>query len=75
MRRFSQLKKEYRGLIAQMKSDFDSSIFGKPKDKSFKSSINQIRQTFDNKDLYPSLEERAAMLLYLIVKNHTFVGW
>lgn len=48
------------------------SLFGNEKDKSFKSSIGQIYQTFDGKDLYPSVEEKAAVLLYLIVKNHSF---
>ena len=43
------------------------------KDASFHSSIGQIYQTWDGKDLYPSIEEKAAMLLYLVVKNHSFV--
>ena len=43
------------------------------KDNSFKSSLAQIYQTFDGKELYPTFEEKAAMLLYLIVKNHSFV--
>lgn len=47
-------------------------MFGNEKDKSFKSSIGQIYQTFDGVDLYPSVEEKAAMLLYLITKNHSF---
>jgi death-on-curing family protein len=47
-------------------------LFGNEKDHSFKSSINTIYQTFDGKDLYPSIEEKAAMLLYLVVKNHSF---
>ena len=55
-----------------MKSDFASDVFGVPKDGSFASSINQIYQTFDGKDCYPSLEEKAATLLYLITKNHSF---
>ena len=42
------------------------------KDKSFSSSVNQIYQTFDGKELYPTLEEKVAMLLYLITKNHSF---
>ena len=49
-----------------------SSLFGNEKDQSFKSSINTIYQTFDGKDLYPSIEEKAAMLLYLVTKNHSF---
>jgi prophage maintenance system killer protein len=47
-------------------------LFGNEKDQSFQSSINTIYQTFDSKDLYPSVEEKAAMLLYLVVKNHSF---
>lgn len=48
-------------------------LFGKEKDNSFKSSISTIYQTFDGKDLYPSIEEKAANLLYFITKNHSFV--
>jgi len=47
-------------------------LFGNEKDRSFHSSINTIYQTFDGKDLYQSIEEKAAMLLYLVVKNHSF---
>jgi len=47
-------------------------LFGNEKDQSFKSSINTIYQTFYGNDLYPSIEEKAAMLLYLVVKNHSF---
>ena len=50
----------------------NSSLFGNEKDKSFKSSIGQIYQTFDGEELYPSVEEKAAMLLYLVTKNHSF---
>ena len=46
--------------------------FGNEKDDSFKSSIGQIYQTFDGIELYPSVEEKAAMLLYLVTKNHSF---
>ena len=49
-----------------------SSLFGNEKDGSFKSSIGQIYQTFDGVELYPSVEEKAAMLLYLVTKNHSF---
>lgn len=49
-----------------------SSLFGNEKDESFKSSIAVIDQTFDKSDLYPSIEEKAANLLYLVVKNHSF---
>ena len=64
---------EYLNVIHRMKSNFDSDVFAKPKDKSFESSVNQIQQTFDNDELYPTIEEKAAMLLYLVVKNHSFV--
>ena len=50
----------------------DSVLFGNEKDESFKSSIGQIYQTFDGTELYPSVEEKAAMLLYLVTKNHSF---
>lgn len=50
----------------------DSGLFGNEKDDSFKSSIGQIYQTFGGKELYPSVEEKAAMLLYLVTKNHSF---
>ena len=49
-----------------------SALFGHEKDNSFKSSIGQIYQTFDGEELYPSVEEKAAMLLYLVTKNHSF---
>ena len=49
-----------------------SVLFGNEKDDSFKSSIGQIYQTFDGDELYPSVEEKAAMLLYLVTKNHSF---
>ena len=65
-------EQEYLEIIDKMKSDFASDVFGVPKDGSFASSINQIYQTFDGKDCYPSLEEKAATLLYLITKNHSF---
>ena len=49
-----------------------SVLFGNEKDDSFKSSIGQIYQTFGGEELYPSIEEKAAMLLYLVTKNHSF---
>lgn len=64
---------DYQKLIDQMITKFDSDIFGKEKDKGFQSSIAQIEKGFGEKDFYPSLEEKAATLLYLIVKNHSFV--
>lgn len=50
----------------------NSDLFGNEKDESFKSSISTIYQTFDGIDLYPSIEEKAANLLYFITKNHSF---
>lgn len=47
-------------------------MFANEKDDSFKSSIGQIYQTFGGEELYPSVEEKAATLLYLVVKNHSF---
>ena len=59
--------------ISALKEKFGGSpLFGNEKDGSFKSSIGQIYQTFDGNDLYPSVEEKAAMLLYLVTKNHSF---
>lgn len=60
--------------IKSLKEKFGASdLFGVEKDASFHSSIGQIYQTWEGKDLYPSIEEKAAMLLYLVVKNHSFV--
>ena len=59
--------------IVRLRDKFGgSALFGHEKDGSFKSSIGQIYQTFDGIDLYPSVEEKAAVLLYLVVKNHSF---
>lgn len=59
--------------IRSLKEKFgESDLFANEKDDSFKSSIGQIYQTFDGKDLYPSVEEKAAILLYLVTKNHSF---
>ena len=59
--------------ILSLKERFGgSALFGNEKDDSFKSSIGQIYQTFDGVELYPSTEEKAAMLLYLVTKNHSF---
>ncbi len=63
---------EFLDVIQKMKTEFTSEIFGNPKDDSFSSSVNQIYQTFDGKDCYPSIEEKAVNLLYFIVKNHSF---
>ena len=59
--------------IAGLREKFGgSALFGNEKDESFKSSIGQIYQTFGGEELYPSVEEKAAMLLYLVTKNHSF---
>ncbi len=59
--------------IAALRQKFGgTTLFGNEKDDSFKSSIGQIYQTFGGNDLYPSVEEKAAMLLYLVTKNHSF---
>lgn len=60
--------------IEQLKQKFGgSSLFGKKKDDSFQSSIATINQTFDGNELYTSIEEKAAHLLYFVTKNHSFV--
>ena len=61
-----------QAIVALREKFGGSTLFGNEKDDSFKSSIGQIYQTFDKKDLYPSVEEKAAMLLYLVTKNHSF---
>ncbi len=59
--------------ITALKEKFGgSALFANEKDESFKSSIGQIYQTFGGEELYPSVEEKAAMLLYLVTKNHSF---
>ena len=64
---------EYVVLVDKMRSEFNSDVFGKEKDGGFDSAVNQIRQGFGEQEVYPSIEEKAAMLLYLVVKNHAFV--
>ncbi len=66
-------EEEYLNIIAKMQIEFSSEVFAKLKDRGFKSSIKQIEQSFNGADLYSSIEEKAATLLYLIVKNHSFV--
>ena len=62
---------EFLEVIDKMKPCFESAVFANPKDDSFNSSVNQIYQTFGGQDCYSSIEEKAAMLLYLITKNHS----
>ena len=66
-------RQDYQELINQMVVDFDSQVFGKEKDQNFQSSVAQIEKGFGENDFYPTLEEKATMLLYFIVKNHSFV--
>ena len=66
-------REDYQELINEMVVDFDSQVFGKEKDQNFESSIAQIEKGFGENDFYPTLEEKATMLLYLVVKNHSFV--
>ena len=63
---------ECRKVIDSMKYENRTMLFGNEKDDSFKSSIGAIYQSFDGKDLYSTLEEKAANLLYFITKNHSF---
>ncbi len=58
-------------VVRSMKAEFGG-LFGLEKDQGFKSALGAIYQTFDGKDVYPSIEEKAANLLYFIVKNHAF---
>lgn len=64
---------ECRSVIESMRFGNESPLFGKEKDDSFKGSIGNIYQSFDGTDVYPSLEEKAANLLYFVTKNHSFV--
>lgn len=63
---------EGRIVIESMRFAETSSLFGNEKDNSFKSTLGAIYQTFGGKDVYPTLEEKAANLLYMLVKNHSF---
>lgn len=63
---------ECRKLINEMKFASDSQLFGNEKDDSFKGSISNIYQEFGGVEIYPSLEEKAANLLYFVTKNHSF---
>jgi prophage maintenance system killer protein len=61
-------------IIAELRERFGASdLFGREKDESLHSSLNAVMQTFDGRDLYPGVEEKAARLLYFLVKNHSFV--
>ena len=76
--KLQDLSKEVRNALLDVVVDYTfdkfggSGLFANEKDDSFKSSIGQIYQTFGGQDLYPTVEEKAAMLLYLVTKNHSF---
>ncbi|MBO4319228.1 MAG: virulence RhuM family protein [Treponema sp.] len=63
---------EARKVIDSMKFNDEGSLFGNEKDGSFEGSLGAIYQTFDGKDVYPTVQEKAANLLYFITKNHSF---
>lgn len=63
---------ECREVIDAMRFGDESDLFGREKDESFKGSIGNVYQSFEGKDVYPSLEEKAANLLYFVTKNHSF---
>ena len=65
--------KECLDIVKRRKFTGKNDNFGKERDKSFDSSISTIYQTYDGKELYPTLEQKAAMLLYLVTKNHSFI--
>ena len=64
---------ECKEVIFQMRFGAESDLFGKEKDDSFKGSIGNIYQSFSGQELYPTLEEKAAHLLYFVTKNHSFL--
>jgi len=64
---------ECRKVIDDMRFGNESNLFGVEKDDSFKGSIGNIYQSFDGREIYPSLQEKAANLLYFVVKNHSFL--
>jgi hypothetical protein len=65
--------KEFLDLVEGMRSEFKSDVFGRLKDSGFESALQQVGHQLSGGDAYPSIEEKAAMLLYLVVKNHAFV--
>jgi len=64
---------ECRTIIDSMKTSIQSELFGREKDDSLRSSLGAIYQTYGNNELYPTIEEKAANLLYFVTKNHSFV--
>lgn len=72
--KYKMTYEEAQAIIQTMKDKFkDSDIVGQEKDQSFKSSINAIYQSVGGKDAYPTIEEKAAHLLYFVTKNHSFI--
>lgn len=69
---YSLTYEECREVISNMKYGNESELFGKEKDDSFRGSIGNIYQSFGGQELYPTLEEKAAHLLYFVTKNHSF---
>ncbi len=65
-------KEAIKQILTAKQAYGNSELFGREKDDSFQSSIGAVYQTFDGKDLYPSVEEKAANLLYFVTKNHSF---
>lgn len=60
-------------IINELRKNNDSEVFALERDKGLESIINTIYQSFDRKDVYPTIEEKAANFLYLIIKNHVFI--
>ncbi len=72
--KFTMTYDEAQGIIETMKKRFnESALFGQEKDTGFKSSVESVYQTFDGNDVYQTVEEKAAHLLYFVTKNHSFV--
>lgn len=71
--RFKLTHEKARKELNKLKDQYTSGLFGLEKDQSFASSIGAIYQSFDGKEVYPSIEEKAAHLLYFVVKNHSFI--
>ena len=71
--KFKLTYEKARKELSKLKGHYTSGLFGLEKDQSFSGSIGAIYQSFDGKEVYPSVEEKAAHLLYFIVKNHSFV--
>lgn len=72
--RYTLHAEDARRIVAQLRERFGgSAVFGVEKDNGLESALGAVVQTFDGEDLYPALEEKAAQLLYLLVKNHAFV--